>query len=150
MDYRIVRTNSENNDFRSLISELDKELSIRNGDAQFCYNVYNKIDWLETVIIAYAGSVAVGCCCFKQYNDSTAEVKRMFLNPGYRGKGLAGKMLHEIEIWAKEKGFKQAILETGLKMVEAISVYKKSGYTVIPNYGQYADNADSICFSKRL
>lgn len=146
----LIRTNSENSDFRKLIAELDNELNARNGDTQFQYDIYNKIPFIETVVIAYSDQKAVGCCCFKDFDNNTVEVKRMYLDADYRSKGIAGKMLTEIEYWAKEKGFSTSVLETGYKMVEAIHLYKKMGYSQIPNYGQYADNPDSICLSKQL
>lgn len=146
----LIRTNSENSDFRKLIAELDNELNIRNGDTQFQYDIYNKIPFIETVVIAYSGGKAVGCCCFKEFDSETVEVKRMYLNANFRSKGIANKMLTEVESWAAEKGFSIAILETGYKMPEAIHLYKKMGYIQISNYGQYADNPESICMSKQL
>ncbi|PXV68846.1 acetyltransferase (GNAT) family protein [Dysgonomonas alginatilytica] len=146
----LIRTNSENNDFKKLITELDKELSIRNGDTQFQYDIYNKIPFIETVVIAYSNEKAVGCCCFKELDSETVEIKRMYLDADFRSKGIANKMLTEVESWAAEKGFSIAVLETGYKMLEAIHLYKKMGYTQIPNYGQYADNPESICMSKSL
>lgn len=146
----LIRTNSENSDFRKLIAELDKELNTRNGDTQFQYDLYNKIPFIETVVIAYSDQIAVGCCCFKEFDNQTVEVKRMYLDTDYRGKGIANKMLTELELWATEKDFSVAILETGHKMLEAIHLYKKMGYTQIPNYGQYADNPESVCMSKQL
>lgn len=146
----LIRTNSENSDFAQLIAELDKELNARNGDTQFQYNIYNKIPFIETVVIAYWNGKAVGCCCFKEFEDKTVEIKRMYLNADYRQRGIAQKMLSEIELWAAEKGFSTAILETGYKMIEAIHLYQKMSYSQIPNYGQYADNPESICMSKSL
>lgn len=150
MMIELIRTNSNNNDFRKLIAELDSELSIRNGDTQFQYDIYNKIPFIETVVIAYSDQKAVGCCCFKEFESHTVEIKRMYLNAHYRRKGIANKMLSEIELWAIEKGYFTTILETGYKMPEAIHLYRKMGYIQIPNYGQYADNPDSICMSKQL
>ncbi len=147
---KLVRTNSKNSDFRELVSELDNELSIRNGNIQVQYDIYNKIPFIETVVIAYWSKKAVGCCCFKKFENKTVEIKRMYLDTDYRREGIAQKMLSEIESWAKEKGFSDTVLETGHKMVEAIHLYKKMGYSQIPNYGQYADNPESICMSKLL
>lgn len=146
----LIRTNSDNSDFRKLIIKLDHELNIRNGDTQFQYNIYNKIPFIETVVIAYSDLKAIGCCCFKEFDNQTVEVKRMYLDADYRGNGIANKMLGEIELWAIEKGFLMTVLETGNKMLEAIHLYKKMGYVQIPNYGQYADNPESICMSKQL
>lgn len=146
----LVRTNSENNDFKNLIIKLDNELNIRNGETQFQYDLYNKIPFIETVVIAYWDQAAIGCCCFKAFDYKTAEVKRMFLDSDHRRKGIALQMLSEVELWAREKGFVTTILETGYKMTEAINLYKKMGYIKIDNYGQYANNPDSICMSKSL
>lgn len=146
----LVRTDSENSDFKELICKLDSELSIRNGNTQFQYDIYNKIPFIETVVIAYWDDKAVGCCCFKEFGNKTAEVKRMYLDNDYRRKGIAQNMLWEIESWAKEKGFSDTVLETGYKMIEAVHLYKKMGYSQIPNYRQYTNNPESICMSKSL
>jgi len=74
----------------------------------------------------------------------------MFTSSDYRGKGIAGLILIELENWAKEMGFENCILETGKRQIEAIRLYKKSGYEVITNYGQYAGMEDSICFMKKV
>lgn len=146
----LIRTNSENSDFRKLTSALDSELNARNGDTQFQYDIYNKVPFIETVVIAYSDQEAVGCCCFKEFDGNTVEVKRMYLDARFRSQGIADKILTEIECWAKEIGFSTSVLETGYKMMEAIHLYKKMGYSQIPNYGQYADNPESICMSKQL
>lgn len=78
------------------------------------------------------------------------EVKRMFTAPAARGKGLATIVLTELETWAGELGFKSCVLETGKRQLEAIDLFKKKGYSVIPNYGQYAGIENSLCFIKEL
>ena len=74
----------------------------------------------------------------------------MFVPLEERGKRIAGEILREQEIWAKELGNDKCILETGIKQPEAISLYKKSGYRFIDNYGQYAGVENSVCFAKLL
>ena len=74
----------------------------------------------------------------------------MFVSTENRGKGIAGKILDGLEAWAKELNFQECILETGFKQPEAIALYKKSGYEVIPNYGQYAGVVNSVCMRKRI
>jgi len=78
------------------------------------------------------------------------EVKRMYTLPESRGKGISSKVLGELEKWATELSCKKCILETGKKQPEAIGLYKKNGYEVIPNYGQYAGIENSVCFEKDL
>ena len=78
------------------------------------------------------------------------EVKRMYVLPESRGTGVASEILSALEDWAAESGYEKCILETGKKQPEAIGLYKKSGYEMIPNYGQYAGIENSICFEKQL
>lgn len=78
------------------------------------------------------------------------EVKRMYVLPEGINKGIASKVLAELEAWARELAYYQCILETGLKQPEAIALYQKSGYQQIPNYEQYAGVENSVCFEKML
>lgn len=147
---KLIRTNSENPDFIDLVKLLDKELQIRDGDEHSFYAQYNKIDKLKNVVVAFYNDAAVGCGAIKEYDNSTMEVKRMFVKEEYRSKGFATKILIDLESWTKELGYKKCILETGLKQPEAIHLYKKNNYTVIPNYGQYAGVDNSVCMEKVL
>jgi GNAT superfamily N-acetyltransferase len=78
------------------------------------------------------------------------EIKRMYVTPASRKKGIATMILCELETWAAELSYENCILETGIKQPEAIELYKKNGYTVIPNYGQYAGVQTSVCFEKSI
>ena len=147
---KYVRTKSNHADFRYLIDLLDADLRERNGEVQTQYDPYNKIDYIDTVIIAYLNTTAIGCGCFKKINEYTAEIKRMFVIPDQRGKGIAKGILNELELWAKELSYTTIILETGKKQIEAIHVYKKAGYSVTANYEPYIDMPDSICMKKNL
>jgi GNAT superfamily N-acetyltransferase len=144
------RTTSENEDFRKLVSELDKDLARRNGDTNAFFAQFNKIDLIKHVVVVYENNEPVGCGAMKEYDSSAMEVKRMFVPFEKRGKGLAAVVLQELEKWAKELGYKKCLLETGDKMPEAIRLYMKSSYAIIPNYGQYVDIESSICFEKSL
>ncbi|MBK7227333.1 MAG: GNAT family N-acetyltransferase [Ignavibacteriales bacterium] len=145
---RLVRTDSSNNDFVELVKLLDKELQIRDGSEHSFYSQYNKIDKIKNVVVAYEDDVAVGCGAIKEYESNTMEVKRMFVKDEYRSKGIATKILIELELWAGALGYNKCILETGLKQPEAIHLYKKNNYKVIPNYGQYAGVVNSVCMEK--
>jgi len=147
---RIVRSNSENNDFIQLVSELDNYLAIRNGKDNDFFSQYNQLDAIQYVIIAFEKEIPVGCGAIKEYSDNSMEVKRMFVLNDYRGKGIASLVLNELEKWAKELGYEKCILETGRDMVDAVRLYKKSNYRVISNYGQYENIKSSICFQKIL
>jgi len=144
----LVRTNSDNSDFRELIILLDRDLQIRDGVEHSFYAQFNKIDKIREVVVAYENETAVGCGAFKEYSAGAAEIKRMFVRPENRGRGIAGKILTELETWAKELNFSECVLETGLKQPEAVRLYQKSGYEVIPNYGQYVGVENSVCMKK--
>ena len=146
----IKRTSSSEIDFQHLVSELDWELSTRNGETNEFFAQYNKIDQIKHVIIATIDDKPVGCGAMKAYDSDTMEIKRMFVPIEMRGKGIAVHILKNLEKWAKEMNYSKCILETGNKMPEAIRLYEKSNYKVVPNYGQYNGIEDSICFEKHL
>lgn len=144
----LVRTNAENADFRFLVDSLDAELKLRDGEDHYFFAQFNKLAGLLGVVVAYIDDAAVGCGAFKQHSDEAAEIKRMFVRAENRGIRIAAQILTELETWAGECGFSECVLETGFKQPEAIALYKRSGYEVIPNYGQYADVANSVCMKK--
>ena len=147
---KITRTNSDNPDFIELVKYLDTDLAERDGKDHPFYARFNKIDKLKYVVVAYENNKPSGCGALKVYNPDTMEIKRMYTLPGSREKGIAGKVLTELEIWAKELGCEKCILETGKRQPEAIRLYKKNGYTLIANYGQYAEMENSLCFEKKI
>lgn len=147
---KTIRTTSENQDFQELVRALDADLAIRDGEEHDFYHQFNSIAQLQFVVVVYQDNKAVGCGAIKPYDPSTMEIKRMFVVPELRGKGIASIVLKELERWTDELGYRNCILETGVKQPEAIALYRKNDYQVIPNYGQYAGVENSICFEKEL
>lgn len=150
MKTEIIRTNSENIDFINLIVELDAYLKITDEDEHDFYNQYNNIDVIKYVVVVYINNVAVGCGAIKKLNDTSMEIKRMYVSTTQRGVGIAQKLIAELEIWTKELGFKKCVLETGKRQKAAVKFYKKCNYKVIENYGQYIGMENSICFEKNV
>ena len=146
----IIRTDSNNRDFIEMVKWLDADLAERDGAEHSFYDQFNKIDQLKYVVIAYENSRPSGCGAMKEYNPGAMEIKRMYTLPESRGKGIASKVLTELEKWAGELDFEKCILETGKRQPEAVSLYKKSGYNPIANYGQYAGMENSLCFEKKM
>jgi len=146
----IKRTNSTDLDFQLLIAHLDHELWNELKEDQATYDQYNKVPDIKTAIVVYVNERPAGCGCFKQYDDNTVEIKRMFVEKDQRGKGLSKIVLDELEKWAMESGFQYAVLETSVYFEAARSLYTKAGYTVIENYDQYKDLEESICMKKEL
>lgn len=147
---KIIRTDATNTDFKALVAKLDADLAIRDGDEHAFYNQYNGIDSIKYAVVFYEDGKAVACGAIKRYDDASTEVKRMYTTPESRGKGVASQLLDELTKWAKELGYKRCILETGIRQPEAIALYKKNGFKIIENYGQYAGVENSVCFEMSI
>lgn len=146
----LIRTDSSNAAFSRLVKELDAYLAITDGEEHGFYNQFNNIDILKHVILAFENDEPIACGAIKAYDTEAMEIKRMYVAPACRGRGVAQTILRELETWAKESGYHKTILETGKRQTEAVALYKKCGYAITPNYGQYAGVANSICFEKKL
>jgi len=144
------RTNSDDIDFKNLVVLLDQDLKIRDGEDHNFYSQHNKTDAIKHVIVFYENDIAVGCGAFREKKEDAVEIKRMFVHPDYRKKGIASKVLAELERWAAEENYTYTILETGKKQPEAIHLYQKQGYTIIPNYPPYEAIDNSVCMKKTL
>jgi GNAT superfamily N-acetyltransferase len=145
---RLVHTDSTDTDFVALVQQLDADLAQRDGEEHAFYHQFNAIDHLKQVVVAYENNAAVGCGALKPFGTDAMEVKRMYVSPAHRGKGIAAAILTALESWATELGATRCVLETGKKQLEAMALYRKSGYKVIPNYDQYAGLENSVCFEK--
>lgn len=148
--FLLERTNSDNVYFREIVSLLDAFLTERDGRDHAFYAQFNKLDGIKNAVVCFDDDEPVGCGAYKQYDETTAEIKRMFVKPSYRAKGAATKVLQELEKWLIENNFSSAILETVKNQPEAVALYKKNGYTIIPNFGQYKNVEKSICMHKIL
>jgi len=146
----IKRTNSDDLDFQELVKLLDLELQERDGEEHSFYAALNKTNTLNYVVVAYLQDEPIGCGALRAYSNDTMEVKRMFVPLHKRGQGIASTLLSALEIWCKELGIKKCILETGKNQPEAIALYKKNRYKIIPNFGKYEGVENSVCFENKL
>lgn len=146
----ITRANAEHNDFVTLVRCLDAELSERDGEDHSFYSQFNKIDKIKFAVIAYKDGEPVGCGAIKEFAPGIVEVKRMYVKPDERGKGVASAILSSLEEWAAEIKCFRCVLETGKKQPEAIRLYQRMGYGLTAKYGQYAGIENSLCFAKEL
>ncbi len=146
----VLRTTSENKDFIQLVKALDHYLADIDGKDHSFYAQYNKIDSIQHVVVAYEDGTPVGCGAIKAFDSISMEVKRMYVDPAFRNRGIAALVLNELEEWTQELGYIRCVLETGKRQIEAVYFYQKSGYVEIPNYGQYVGVANSVCFEKKF
>ncbi|MFE0046012.1 GNAT family N-acetyltransferase [Streptomyces albireticuli] len=93
---------------------------------------------------------AVGCGGLRDLGGGVGEVKRMYVAPGARGSGAAGRILRAMEDWARERGWTSLRMETGVRQPDAVRFYVRSGYARIPNFGPYEGVRDSMCFERSL
>ena len=119
----------------------------KNREAFIPYNISESI---SDVLIASVSGHAVGCAGLKAYSSSEVEIKRVWVDPEFRGRHIATVMMEALERKALESGFKRAILQTRPQMEEAVRLYKKCGYELIDNYPPYDKLSGAICFAKDL
>ena len=104
-----------------------------------------------TFLVGEVDGVAVACGGLRRCDEAppgTGELKRMYVEPSYRGRGLGRVLLAALEAEAIRLGYERLWLETGTAQPEALHLYETSGWTPIPKYGEYKDEADSRCFEK--
>ncbi|SRR5579884_4013239 len=133
-----------------LVACLDEELDRLYGAVPDQFTAANALAEHATFLVGYVAGRPVACGAFRALDDSAVEVKRLYVEPEFRGRGLARRLLAELEGRARRSGFSLARLETGVRQPEAIRLYESAGYRRIASYGIYAGNADSICFEKPL
>ena len=145
-------TDGKNQDFIELCHGLDDFLNelVGGEENRAEYIPYNQLDDIRDVIVAYDGNIPVGCASFKRYDEECAEVKRVFVKQAYRGRGISKKLMELLEKAAREQGYRYLILESGEPLAAAMALYRKTGYKVISNYGQYENMEDSVCMKKDL
>jgi GNAT superfamily N-acetyltransferase len=103
-----------------------------------------------TFLVARDGDRAVGCGAIRLLDPRTAEVKRMYVEPDERGKGIGRAVLASLDAAARQMGAQRLVLETGIHQKEALSLYRGAGFTQIDCWGEYATSPTSICMERLL
>lgn len=152
MEIEYKWTDGNNEDFQKFYLKTEEFYSnlvggLKNREAFVPYNISASI---SDVLIASVSGVAVGCAGLKAYSDSDVEIKRVWVDPEYRGNHISSAMIDVLEKKAVELGFKRAVLQTRPQMQEAVSLYTKRGYELIDNYPPYDKLEGAICFAKVL
>jgi GNAT superfamily N-acetyltransferase len=138
---------------QQLIAELSAELGERYGDdGSALFKPEDVMIPRAAFVVARLDDEPVGCGALRpMYHDTTiAEIKRMYVRPAARGKGISRQILAKLEALAAENGYSAVQLETGTLQHEAIGLYESSGFGRIPCYGPYVDDPMSICYGKRV
>jgi putative acetyltransferase len=145
----IIRTNSENIEFKKLVQLLNSDLAKRDGNTH-SLSQFNSITDLKYVVLALKDGKSIGCGAISIYDFNSMEIKRMYVYPEVRGQRIGEKILSELEDWSRELESIKCILFTGSKQPEANKLYQRNGYCPIEKYGKLKDIPDSLCFAKDL
>ncbi|NLF05492.1 MAG: GNAT family N-acetyltransferase [Actinomycetales bacterium] len=152
MDVTIERVDWANEELQSLVAAQQTELLERYGDEDIDDGVSTRP--LEAAVLIRHEGVAVACGALRDpveaFGEGVGELKRMYVVPEHRRKGLSRIVLRELEKIALERGLRRLVLETGVLQPEAIGLYVTEGYLLIDNYHPYEDEDSSRCFAKSL
>ncbi len=136
-----------------LISELSAELARRYDfmeDGSGGFKPEDALGPRGAFVIGRVRGDPVACGAIRPLEEGVAELKRVFVKVGFRGRGYSKVIVNELERKARMRGYKVMRLETGVRQPEAVSLYESLGYHPIPNYGEYRDSSLSVCFEKKL
>jgi putative acetyltransferase len=136
-----------------LIGQLNAELKAQypeEGATHFRLDPDEVMEGRGAFLIAYAEDRPVGCGAVRKLDDTTTELKRMYIVPESRGAGLGRKMLSALEAESRRLGVRRIVLETGERQVSAMALYQRAGFIRIPAFGEYVDSPLSVCLAKEL
>jgi GNAT superfamily N-acetyltransferase len=138
---------------QQLIGALNAELDARypeEGANHFRLDPEEVADGRGAFFVAYLGDEPVGCGAVRRIEPGVAEIKRMYVAPAARGRGVGRQVLTELEAEARRLGAARLVLETGPRQPEALALYSRAGFVEIPNFGEYAGCEFSVCMAKEL
>ena len=139
--------NPESADAQALMQRADAEAHARYPSSSV-HGIATRD--IAAFIIARVAGKAVACGAVRPLEPGIGEVKRMFVEPAFRCRGLARQILRKIEAVAQGLGFTALRLETGTTHPEAILLYESAGFLRISRFGEYTDDPFSVCFEKPL
>ena len=155
--YRVERDDPRGAVATALIAELSAELkgmypNSHGGDGKGAFRPEDVLVPRAALVVAWDGDTAVGCGALRPMHDdnSTGEIKRMFVRPAMRGKGISRHILTALEDIGREFGYTRLILETGKLQIEAIGLYELAGYRPMGCYDNYVNEPLSVCYEKGL
>lgn len=148
MELRFVSPSSK--DYAMLAKKLDDYYISLVGDVHLRYAAVNNPKNMACIIVAYEGNTPMGCGCWKAVDDMTAEVKRIYVEPQYRRKGIASAIIELLETHILASGYTQVLLETARTTGDSKALYLSLGYREIPYYGSPAGAENCRCFLKEL
>ena len=148
MELRFVSPSSK--DYAMLAKKLDDYYISLVGDVHLRYASVNDPKNMACIVVAYEGNTPIGCGCWKAVDEKTAEVKRIYVEPVYRRRGVASAIIDLLESHILASGYSQALLETARTTGDSHALYLSLGYREIDYYGSPAGAENCRCFLKVL
>ena len=145
-----IITDEKDERFIELTKELDNEYLQLHGDKVKKYEEYNDLNDPHIVALALNWGKPIACASFKLFDEDTIEIKRVYVKKRYRKKGIAYKLVKQLEKLAIEENFKYSVIETGKENIAAINLYKKLDYQIIDNFGLFEGDDLCICMKKEF
>ena len=150
LDVRLAPAAWDDADVRRLTAAQQAELRARYEGGQEPGTPPSAADVAVVLVARDAGGEAVGCGALRPLEDGVAEIKRMYVVPAARGRGLSKLVLAGLEAAARDRGWTTLRLETGPRQPEVVALYEGAGYRRIAAFGPYADDADDSLFYERV
>jgi putative acetyltransferase len=153
MTITVSPENPESADAQQLLNAFVEEVRRRYDEPPA------DVGYFDPALVSVPGSVfliariegrAVGCGALVPMEDKIVEIKRMFVLPYERGRGVAKKILQTLQAYAQEFDYDRIRLETGIKQPESIALYGKSGFYRVPNFPPFEEDRTAVCFEKQI
>ena len=138
---------------RTLIEALNAELLSaypEQGACHFRLDAHEVTDGQGVFLIAFRSGKPVGCGAVRRIEAQTGEIKRMYVVPQERGRGVGRSILNALEAEAQVLGISRLVLETGVRQTEARALYQSAGFSRIAPFGEYVGSPLSECLAKDL
>jgi putative acetyltransferase len=140
-------------DAQALIAALNAELSAaypEPGATHFRLDADDVAEGRGVFLMAMDGDRPTGCGAVRRLGRRSGEIKRMYVVPEARGRGVGREILSALEAEARGLGLTRLLLETGQRQTEAIALYERAGFSRIPTFGEYVGSPTSVCMAKEL
>lgn len=151
-NYTYIFTDGTNSDFVNFSYDMEAYYNRLVGGEKNrrSFIPHNTLDDIHDVIIVYEGEKPVACAGYKEYDEHSAEVKRVWVSERYRGQGISKKMMEMLEVRMREDGYTRIILQTRESCIEAVNLYTSMGYCLIANYPPYENMEQAVCYGKQF
>lgn len=152
-DLIVQRFNILSPEAQALIHALNAELTERYpepGATHFRLDPEEVAEGKGAFLLVSRSGVPIGCGAIRRIEERTGELKRMYVRPEDRGRGIGGLLLDSLEAEARALGLSRLVLETGTRQQEALALYQRAGFSDIAPFDEYVNSPLSVCMAKEI